>query len=144
MMLVSMATKKDLCSIAVLEEQRVIEEFTFRYKDWEQEQNPYKRLFFIVKKALRIVKRRIESNRSDDVVAFEVSNSIFVKWVKQEYANDTYYDDFAEVLIELNQIPMIYTFQYSKEPVANYLLSSDNIATKELSDIDSILEGVEE
>lgn len=140
MKFVSIAVKKSLCSIMFIVDGEVVDKATIRYKDWDEEQDPYKRIIFAVSKAIRLIRGYIESNRSDDIVAFEVSNSTFVKWINQEYAKDTYHDEFSKMYSELNQIPMRYVFQYSRKPKASSLLLDDYISKDELSGVDAILE----
>ena len=139
-MIVSIAVKNKICSIVLTNGSDIVDKSLVEYKDWDTNNDPYKRMIYAVSYALRKYRNILESLRSDDIVTFEVSNSTFIKWVNREYSRVEYNEEFVEMLRELNKIPMRYVFVHSKKTKASNFLNEGILEKEELSGIDSLLD----
>lgn len=140
-MFISIAVKKDLYSIGIWDGGKLIQSKTDKIKDKDIFEDKYKRMIYVIGYSARMIRNMLESNITDDITTFEVSNSAIIKWFLSGIATDKYIDEFDNLLNTINSIPMKYNFLYSKKPKATIFLDEKDIKKVELGGISSLVEG---
>lgn len=115
MKLISIAVRNDLVSVALYVDGSAVDKRVVRYRD---DGNIYERMLFAVKKAVLSFKGYLEESFDDDIVTFEVSNSVIVKWFSEGQASKDYKVQFSDVYDILDKVPIRYNFVKSKKPYA--------------------------
>lgn len=115
---VSLASKKGVSSVVLLCEGKLIQKSVTKITNTEVLDSSYLCLISTFISALRQVRQYIGDNTDIDKVVFEVNNSTFIKWVYNSFSKDQYQEFFIQALELLNEIPIQYTFSYSKKPIA--------------------------
>lgn len=96
-------------------------------------------LMYGVRRAVAHIKGVVEAERPEEIIAFEISNRTLVNWFHNERANDGYEEYFNDVLEELNQLPMRYTFVYSPTVKAIKFLDSNCVKNERLGSLEDML-----
>lgn len=133
---VSCMTKKGLSSVALLCDGKLAQKYVTKITDKTILDSSYLCLISTFISALRLVRQYVENNTDVERVIFEVNNSTFIKWVYNSFSKDQYQDLFIEALELLNEIPIQYTFTYSKKPLATRYLEAgaDKVKVSSLLD----------
>lgn len=103
-MIIEIASKKDIYVVGIDGEYSV-----GRITDKSILGKRFYGIMYAVRKACGMLKVR---DLGSDVVVFKTTNSTFVGWMQNEYSNKSCERYFAEMLDELNSIPMRYSFEY--------------------------------
>lgn len=75
--------------------------------------------------SLRYVRQYLSDHKEVSDVVFVVSNSIFIKWVKNQYSKPEYQQDFVKMMRLLNELPIEYDIVYEEKTRATHLLGVD-------------------
>ena len=116
--IVSIFVKKGILSILIIEGGKLKERHVERIKDENILSSMYSSLIFGFTKALRITRNYLEKNNCSKVV-FEVSNSVFSKWLMNRYSKEAYQKEFMELLEIIEAIPMQYSVVVNPKPQAS-------------------------
>lgn len=135
MKLISIAVRNDLVSVALYVNGSIVDKRVVRYRDGG---NIYERMLFAVKKAVLSFKGYLEETFDDDIVTFEVSNSVIVKWFSEGQASKDYKVQFSDVYDILDRVPMRYNFVKAKKPYAVRFLE-EGATQVSVSGIESLL-----
>ena len=115
---VSTYIKRGILSILVIKNGQLQEKYVERIKDESILESVYSSLIFGFTKALRVTRNYLERNDCSRVT-FEVSNSVFSKWLMNRYSKEAYQEDFAELLEIMEAIPMQYSVVVNSKPQAS-------------------------
>lgn len=115
---VSIAMKKNVVAILIIENNIIKTRMTECIKDEKALQSSYTGMIYAFKLALRYVRQYIQENKTTRDVCFEISNSTFIKWVDNQYSKEAYQEEFNEALKLLQELPIRYAFTYAKRPRA--------------------------
>lgn len=117
--IVSIAIKRNIVAIVIIENGMIKSRVTEKIKDEKALSSNYSSMIYAFTIALRHVRQYIQSNKdSSRNVCFETSNSIFIKWVDNQYSKDAYQEDFEQALKLLQELPIKYAFTYAPRPKA--------------------------
>lgn len=114
----SIALRKNIVSILIVDSGMVKRRATERIKDEKAMESSYSAMIYAFVVALRHVRDFIQQNAGDYNVCFETSNSTFVKWVENQYSKEAYQEEFLAALRLLQELPIMYAFHYSPKPKA--------------------------
>ena len=115
MVTVSIYIKKDIYSIIFIRDGKLVSKTVAHITDDRLLSSSYLSLIDVFKIALRLVRNYLEENKDCDCVTFELSNSIFIKWIDNCFSKEAYQDDFMEAMKLLNKIPMRYSVVYNQK-----------------------------
>lgn len=115
---VSFVSKKGISCIVLMHDGKVVNKKSFTITDEDIKSSSYLCLIQTFISTLRLVKVFIDSNSDIEHVTFEVNNSIFIKWVYNNFSKDAYQDLFHEAMLLLNEIPIKYNLICNKKPLA--------------------------
>lgn len=116
--IVSIAVKKSIVAIMIIEDGQVKLRITERIKDSHALESNHASMIYAFMLALRYVRQYIQDNKTSSDIYFEVSNSTFVKWVENRYSKETYQEDFIKAMQLLQELPIRYSFVYASKPKA--------------------------
>lgn len=116
--IVSIAMKKNIVSVLIIKNGTIELRATEKIKDTEALESNYLGMIYSFVVSLRYVRKYIQGTKEDYNVCFEVSNSIFAKWVDTQYSKEAYQEQFMSALRLLHELPIRYTFSYSAKPKA--------------------------
>lgn len=116
--LVSIAIKKNIVSVLIIEDGMIKIRVTEKIKDEKALESNYSSMIYAFIFALRYVRQYIQDNKSNKDICFETSNSIFIKWVDNQYSKDAYQEEFMSAMKLLHELPIRYAFTYSVKPKA--------------------------
>lgn len=128
--IVSIAMKKSLVSVLIVENGTIKVRATEKIKDEKALQSSYLGMIYSFVVALRYVRQYIQGSKEEYNVCFEISNSIFAKWVYAQYSKEAYQEQFMEALRLLHELPIKYAFSYSSKPRA-FAYTEDRYCKKE-------------
>lgn len=120
---VSCMTKKGVSSVVLMCDGHLVDKSVLSIKNKDVLDSSYLCLIHTFITALRMVRKYVDNNSDVERVVFEVNNSTFIKWVYNSYSKEQYQELFCEAIELLNEIPIEYTFTYSKKPMATMYLS---------------------
>ena len=139
---VSIGIKKGVYCILLMNNGKLISKTINKFKDTETINSTYLSTIEAFNNAFRIVRNYLNTDNSCKEFVFETSNSIFIKWIDNQYSKEMYQDKFIGVLTMLNELPIRYRLVYNQKPLAvNYIKDYKDEGIK-LSglDIDSVEE----
>lgn len=116
--IVSIAIKKDIVAVLITENGTIKTHVTEKIKDKNALESNYSSMIYAFVLALRYVRQYIQDNKSSRDICFETSNSIFIKWVDNQYSKEAYQKEFMNALALLQELPIRYAFSYSAKPKA--------------------------
>ena len=116
--IVSIAIKKNIVAIIIMENGMIKSKVTEKIKDSKALESIYAGMIYAFILALRYVRQYIQDNKENRNICFETSNSIFVKWVDNQYSKEAYQEDFEQALKLLQELPIKYAFSYNPRPKA--------------------------
>jgi len=96
-------------------------------------------VMYAVRRTVSLLRSKLEDLRTDDIITFEVSNGILVKWILEEASNRDYEEYFTEMMNELNMLPMRYTFNCIDNVKASMYLDESNIEKVSLGSLEDML-----
>lgn len=137
-LLVSFAVKRGIFTILVTENGMLKKRVTEKFKDKSIADSTHRSTIHAFIMALRTVKNVMASESGDYSICFETSNSIFVKWVDNQYAKDGYVEEFNEALNLLHELPILYNFTYNTKPMAVRYCGESYITKVAVSGLDSL------
>lgn len=138
----SIALKKNLVAIIIIEDGMIKRHATERVKDESALESSYSAMIYAFTVALRYVRDYIQQGDGDYSVCFETSNSTFVKWVENQYSKAVYQDSFIAALRLLQELPIMYAFHYCPKPKALVYADERYCKKEKLSGLD--IDGVED
>lgn len=136
----SIAFKKDIVSILIIKDGKIQKKVVEKIKDSSVVGSNYATMIYSFTLALRHLKQFLQTEESMVEVCFEVSNSIFVKWVNVQYSKEQYQDKFEEALELLHELPIRYAFCHKSKPVALTYACSQYCRKPVLSGLDLSVE----
>lgn len=116
--IVSIAVKKNIVSVLIVEGGMMKVQITEKIKDEKVLESNYSSIIYAFILALRYVRQYVQDNKDNRNVCFETSNSIFIKWVDNQYSKDAYQEEFMNAMKLLQELPIRYAFSYSAKPKA--------------------------
>lgn len=135
MKLISIGTKGNILACSLRDDNILIKERTWKSDGG----NIYNKYLEAILKSVGYVRSYLEEHRDDEVIVFEVSNSIVANWVRTDTCGKPYKELFTKVMLSLDAIPMRYIFSKVDKPRCNYEAGSD----MGLASLDSLIEGEE-
>ena len=135
MLLVSLFVKKDLYTVVIQSNGRIIAKDISKVN--ADEEGVYDKLILCFRKMIRLLRNYIEQNREEDRVVIELNNSTFIKWLEFEYATEEYQEQFMKLIKEFNELPIQYNIVFNGNPLAkkfaNETKRTDKVALTGLS-----------
>ena len=138
----SIALKKNVVAILIVEDGMIKRRATERVKDESVLDSSYSAMIYAFTVALRYVRDYIQQGNGEYSVCFETSNSTFVKWVENQYSKAAYQDAFIAALKLLQELPIMYAFHYCPKPKAVAYADEKYCKKEKLSGLD--VEGVDD
>ena len=138
----SCISKKDLISVIIMDKGELAKRSVEIIRDESIATSTYQSIIYAFKKGFSLLKLYIEDHPEVDSVVFECNNSAFINWVNQGYPREEYLDEFIEMMGILDNIPIRYSFAYTKKPKATMFAEKKYIVREKFSGLD--IDGIEE
>lgn len=135
-MRISIASKGDLVSIYSKDFDIDVVE---RVKDKEILGKRFYGLMYGIRRAVAMIKPKIEELRPDEIITFELSNVTLVKWLQYDTPNQEYEVYFTKLMDELNMLPMKYSFIHLVDIDAKKHLDEAHLEKVSLSGLEDML-----
>ncbi len=133
-MFVSVSCGKGLVSVLLSRDGKIVSRRTERSK--VQSDDNYILVMDAFSYALRLLRDYMQTENLQEYVVFELSNSLFIGWLKKGYAKEKYQEKFIEVERLLNELPIQYSTVFSKKPAAKAYLSRDYLIREKITGLE--------
>lgn len=133
---VSIAIRHNLVAILFMENGTLKYKVTKKIMDEKVKDSSYSSMIYAFNLALREVRQYISENKDSRDICFEISNSIFIKWVSNQYSKEAYQNEFMKSMRLLQELPIRYAFKYSQKPIAFVYADEKYIKHEKLSSLD--------
>lgn len=143
-LLVSIGVKKDISSILLMKDGRLIKKDVVRIKDEHILSSNYLCLIDSFARSLRLVRQQLEKDDTfDRTVVFEVNNSRFIKWMDDGYSKDAYQKEFMEALDLLQELPIKYNISFTTVTKAYTYAHEKYLSKVKMSGLDLLVDDEE-
>lgn len=116
--IVSVSVRKGVVAILIIENNTIKVKNVSKIKDESIAASNYLSIIYAFTLALRQLRNYIEVHSDNRNICFETSNSIFIKWIANQYSKEEYQEEFVKFMKLLQELPIRFNFTYVAKPKA--------------------------